>query len=207
MDGTKSPDRLDRYRFRADPANGGKPVTGYFKRNRQGDCYIEDESGLAIVVAPDTVVPLVGHDMDGREVFEGDWLQDDLEGTFYKVFWDEDCNGFFLDAWGEELGLNIGYVAVLRLDPGPDDRDSWTRRESQKALDRKMRLIRRPEGTRETGPWTFRAAINRSEDRYGAIVHYSNDRTVALDFGSFEEALEWIKGEMASEDLMEEKEC
>ena len=60
-------------RFRGKNINTGEWVYGYFKKNRHGDCYIEDD-GLAVEVDPDTVGQMVCLLDEGDEVYEGDYL-------------------------------------------------------------------------------------------------------------------------------------
>ena len=55
-------------KFRGKNINTGEWVYGYFKKNAQGDCYIEDEQGLAVVVDPDTVGQYVCKDAMGNDV-------------------------------------------------------------------------------------------------------------------------------------------
>lgn len=116
-------ERLKMVKFRGEPITGGPYVSGYFKRNRQGDCYIEDESGLAIAVAPDTVVPLVGYDINGDEVYEGDWLYDEIDEFHYKVVWDEADGCHRLDC--HEIGIctNVDDIQRMQLSLGPDEED------------------------------------------------------------------------------------
>lgn len=68
-------------------ARKGEWIYGYFKRNRPGDCYIEDEYGMTIAVDPDTVSQLVCVN-NGVEIYEGDYIRDDDD-----VLWLIEYNG------------------------------------------------------------------------------------------------------------------
>lgn len=108
------------YKFRGEPIHGKCSVCGYFKKNRAGDCYIEYD-GLVTVVKPDSVVPLVGHDINGEEVYEGDWLYDEVNEEYYKVKLDAVDGNYFLDS--PYVGLAISEIRSLQLSLGPDDEE------------------------------------------------------------------------------------
>lgn len=112
-------ERLKRVKFRGESITGGRDVTGYFWRNAHGDCYIGDGDGSATVVKPETVVPLVGHDINGDEVYEGDWLYDEYNEDYYKVEWDAVDENYFLDS--PYVGLAISEMERMQLSLGPDD--------------------------------------------------------------------------------------
>ena len=114
-------ERLKMVKFRGELITGGRDVTGYFWRNAHGDCYIGDGNGSATVVKPETVVPMVGYDNNGDEVYEGDWLYDEYNEDYYKVEWDA-CNGnHFLDS--PYVGLCLDEMWRMRLSLGPDDEE------------------------------------------------------------------------------------
>lgn len=70
-------------------------VYGYFKKNKYGDCYIENEDGLATVVDPNTVGQYVLTNFEGKEIYEGDYVQD--MGTIWMVYFDDlDLSGISL---------------------------------------------------------------------------------------------------------------
>lgn len=86
-------------KFRGKNINTGEWVYGYFKKNRHGDCYIEDEQGLAAVVDPDTVGQMVCLLDEGDEVYEGDYLY--YQGCWsdpdlFVVKWDDKEHNFTL---------------------------------------------------------------------------------------------------------------
>ncbi len=111
--------------FRGKNINTGEWVYGYFKKNAQGDCYIEDENGLAITVIPETVGQFVCKDANGNDVYEGDYLWNDedlyllqrnddgvLGFTLYSVAYYEYCDP--ADIIGEcEAAGNIYDESVL----------------------------------------------------------------------------------------------
>ena len=74
-------------------ARKGEWIYGFFKKNTNGDCYIEDECGLAIAVDSDTVSQLVCSDDNGTEIYEGDYLQDN-EYVIWLVVYDNMSHGF-----------------------------------------------------------------------------------------------------------------
>ena len=75
-------------KFRGKSINTGEWVYGYFKKNRHGDCYIEND-GLTIVVDPETVSQLVDICEDGSEIYEGDYIYDADDEIIMRVEWDE----------------------------------------------------------------------------------------------------------------------
>lgn len=109
---------LREYKFRGEPIHGEGFVYGYFKKNRYGDCYIEYDY-RSTVVKPESVVPLVGHDINGEEVYEGDWLYDEYNEDYYKVKWDAVDGNYFLDS--PYVGLVISEMERMQLSLGPDD--------------------------------------------------------------------------------------
>lgn len=87
------------YKFRGKNTITGDLVYGYFMKNWEEKCFILDEYEWPILVDPDTVVPLVGHDISGEEVYEGDWLWDEDNEFYFQVKWDEDEGGFTLSGY------------------------------------------------------------------------------------------------------------
>ena len=77
-------------RFRGKNINTGEWVYGYFKKNRHGDCYIEDEHGLSTVVDPETVGQMVCLLDEGDEVYEGDYINDFDDNFTMRVEWDDE---------------------------------------------------------------------------------------------------------------------
>ena len=112
-------ERLRMVKFRGESITIGRDVTGYFWRNAHGTCYIGDGDGSATVVKPETVVPLVGHDINDDEVYEGDWLYDEYTEDYYKVEWDAVDENYFLDS--PYVGLVISEMGRMQLSLGPDD--------------------------------------------------------------------------------------
>ncbi len=111
-------ERLRQVKFKGESITGGRYVTGYFWRNAYGDCYIGDGNGSATVVKPETVVPMVGYDINGDEVFEGDWLYDEVNEDYYEVKWDEVDGCHFLDS--PCVGLHLDGLQRMQLSFGPD---------------------------------------------------------------------------------------
>lgn len=107
-------------RFRGKNINTGEWVYGFFKKNAHGDCYIEDEQGLAVVVDPDTVGQMVCILDEGDEVYEGDYLHchgcwDDPDLCVVK--WDDEDHNFALisvigDCYGDISSIDEGYTIV-----------------------------------------------------------------------------------------------
>ena len=91
--------RTIKFRGKGILARKGEWIYGFFKKNTHGDCYIEDEYGLSIAVAPDTVSQLVCIDDNGNEIYEGDYLQDD-EGIVWLVVYDNMSHGFLTHTKG-----------------------------------------------------------------------------------------------------------
>lgn len=79
-------------------------VFGYFKKNAHGDCYIEDENGLTVLVDPDTVSQMVYISEEGKEVYEGDYVR--VDSDFQK-------NGLYLVEWDSE---QLAYKAIPQED-------------------------------------------------------------------------------------------
>ena len=77
-------------KFRGKSINTGEWVYGYFKKNRHGDCYIEDEDGLAAAVLPETVGQRVCVIDEGDEVYEGDYINDSDDNFTMRVEWDDE---------------------------------------------------------------------------------------------------------------------
>ena len=76
-------------RFRGKNINTGEWVYGFFKKNRHGDCYIEDD-GLSTVVDPETVGQMVCLLDEGDEVYEGDYINDFDDNFTMRVEWDDE---------------------------------------------------------------------------------------------------------------------
>lgn len=114
-------ERLKLFKFRGEPITGGRDVTGYFWRNAHGDCFIGDSYGSTTVVKPETVVPMVGYDINGDEVYEGDWLYDEDNEDYYKVEWDACDGNHFLDS--PYVGLCLDNLQRMQLSLGPDDEE------------------------------------------------------------------------------------
>ena len=66
-----------RFRGKGISAHKGEWIYGFFKKNTHGDCYIENEYGLAIAVDPETVSQLACISAKSGEIYEGDYLEDD----------------------------------------------------------------------------------------------------------------------------------
>lgn len=114
-------ERLKRIKFRGEPITGERDVTGYFWRNAHGDCYIGDGDGSATVVKPETVVPMVGYDINGDEVYEGDWLYDEIDEYHYKVVWDKTEWCYRLDCHEIRICTDASEMRRMQLSLGPDD--------------------------------------------------------------------------------------
>lgn len=103
-------------KFRGKNINTGEWVYGFFKKNAHGDCYIEDEQGLAVVVDPDTVGQMVCILDEGDEVYEGDYLHchgcwDDPDLCVVK--WDDEDHDFTLISV-----VNDTYEDISSIDEG-----------------------------------------------------------------------------------------
>ena len=104
-------------KFRGKDIHDGKWIYGYFKKTASGDCYIEDELGLATAVNPETVGQLVCVTACGDEIYEGDYIQcrtieDELE--LYLVEWEEDI-GYM--ASGVSVGYDFGPEGISDCEP------------------------------------------------------------------------------------------
>ena len=107
-------------KFRGKNINTSEWVYGYFKKNAHGDCYIEDEQGLAVVVDPDTVGQMVCLLDEGDEVYEGDYLH--YQGGWGDpdlciVKWDDEDHNFTLisvinDTYEDISSIDEGYTIV-----------------------------------------------------------------------------------------------
>ena len=86
-------------KFRGKSINTGEWVYGYFKKNRHGDCYIEND-GLATVVDLETVGQLVCIINEDEEVYEGDYLAFSGYGDpdLFLVKWFDSDSNFGLDS-------------------------------------------------------------------------------------------------------------
>lgn len=82
-----------RFRGKGISAHKGEWIYGYFKKNRNGDCYIEDEDGLSIAVDPETVSQLACISAKSGEIYEGDYLEDD-EGDVWEMVYSQSFNSF-----------------------------------------------------------------------------------------------------------------
>lgn len=114
-------ERLKLVKFRGELISGGCDVTGYFWRNTHDDCFIVDCYGSPTAVKPETVVPMVGYDINGDEVYEGDWLYDEYNEDYYKVEWDAVDENHFLDS--PYVGLAISEMGRMQLSLGPEDEE------------------------------------------------------------------------------------
>lgn len=113
---------LREYKFRAKAVYGGY-VYGYFTKNLVGDCFIDEGDGVRILVKPESVVPLVGHDINGEEVYEGDWLWDEDNEEYFQVKWDEDEGGFTLSGYNCGYDDYISKIRYCLLTAPPEDYD------------------------------------------------------------------------------------
>ena len=93
-----------RFRGKGLLAHKGEWIYGFFKKNTNGDCYIENEYGLAIIVDPETVGQLVCRLQDGSEIYEGDYLEDE-NGDPWVVEYDAFSHAF--NTASLDSGLNI----------------------------------------------------------------------------------------------------
>lgn len=106
-------------RFRGRNINTGDWVFGYFKKNRHGDCYIEDEDGLATAVDPETVSQMVE-----EGIYEGDYIDD---GDYiWLIEYDEGSHEFRLAGGGVSQNsefLDGRLVSVLgnKWENSPED--------------------------------------------------------------------------------------
>lgn len=82
-----------RFRGKGISAHKGEWIYGFFKKNTHGDCYIENEYGLAIAVDPETVSQLACISAKSGEIYEGDYLEDD-EGDVWEVVYSQSFNSF-----------------------------------------------------------------------------------------------------------------
>lgn len=114
-------ERLRMVKFRGESITGGTYVTGYFYA--RGRCYIGDDNGSETAVKPETVVPMVGYDINGDEVYEGDWLYDEIDEYHYKVVWDKTEWCYRLDC--HEIGIctDANEMRRMQLSLGPDEED------------------------------------------------------------------------------------
>ena len=59
-------------KFRGVNARTGEFVFGFYVEDVDGVNIVEN--GYAYLVEPESVAQLVGYDVDGNEIYEGDWL-------------------------------------------------------------------------------------------------------------------------------------
>lgn len=86
-------------KFRGKFINTGEWIYGYFKMNKAGDCYIEDENGLSRIVDPETVCQMVYRDEKGTEYYEGDYLNysgPDGDSDLTLIEWGDRTNAYTL---------------------------------------------------------------------------------------------------------------
>lgn len=81
-------------RFRGKNIHDGKWIYGFFKKNSHGDCYIENEYGLAAAVEPETVSQLVCVADSGDEIYEGDIVKNLDDNSIWHVCWSPNEMGF-----------------------------------------------------------------------------------------------------------------
>ena len=81
-------------KFRGKNINTGKWLYGYFKKNSYGDCYIEDEYGLAQTVDPETVSQLVCDSEKNGEIYEGDIVKNTDDNSIWHVAYSPNEMGF-----------------------------------------------------------------------------------------------------------------
>lgn len=74
---------------------GGYARIKFFFEDDEGD-FIIDNNCTVFLVYPDSVVQLVGYDIDGKEVYEGDKLFVPEQNAVAKVFVDR-CYGYYDD--------------------------------------------------------------------------------------------------------------
>ena len=117
-------------KFRGKSINTGEWVYGYFKKNRHGDCYIEDEDGLATAVLPETVGQMVCKDAKGNEVYEGDIVRYEYDSIYtetgkfakhvvnrYRVMYYPLTFTFIIRPLikGESVDMNACYIGELKM--------------------------------------------------------------------------------------------
>ena len=102
-------------KFRGKNVNTGEWVYGYYKKNRHGNFYIEDEDELVTVVDPKTVCQLVCITKDGNEVYEGDYVTDGTgDELIWEVIWDEVSHAFMLrDVYCIEHSEDLEHMEVM----------------------------------------------------------------------------------------------
>ena len=96
-------------------ARKGEWIYGFFKRNRLGDCYIEDEYGMAIAVDPDTVSQIVCHSENDQDIYEGDYLRWHDSDEVYELMWDEDDSLYYITTDHDVFSLadDIKHMTVV----------------------------------------------------------------------------------------------
>lgn len=67
-------------KFRGREVDTGRVVYGYYLESATTSWIRDNEMKTYVQVDPDTVAQLVGHDSNGREIYEGDELKDKLGG-------------------------------------------------------------------------------------------------------------------------------
>lgn len=92
---------MRKIKFRARAVNDKKWVYGLYVK-RHGNFCIVDDIGIETVIDPTTLGQFIVNDKNGKEIYEGDILQDKKDGPMTTVVFENGGFGYmFYDMWSD----------------------------------------------------------------------------------------------------------